>query len=225
MLTPNRRAVASRWCIRAVRPTDTTTSGGWSEPDMKALAVIACGRRRGPAVMTMTPVAKRPSAFRNARSSTSPALPRGEATEASVTRARAAAAVRGRRSAERAGTLGIDEVLGRPALQVVLRHARLGELLPAIVLPGGERPEQRVAPDLLVASGVVDLVQLVAAAELAADRIPQELHQLDASHRVDAPRPAQVEVKILAQVRRPEVLRVRVEVDEPARHGLLDEVL
>ena len=36
---------------------------------MNALAVMAWGLRRGPADSTITPVAKRPSAARNARSS------------------------------------------------------------------------------------------------------------------------------------------------------------
>ena len=53
---------ASRACIRAFLPTDTTTRGGSSEPDMNALAVIAWGERRGPVDRTITPVAKRPRA-------------------------------------------------------------------------------------------------------------------------------------------------------------------
>ena len=69
MLIPNRRAVRRRACIRAFFPTDTTTSGGARDPDMNALAVMAWGRDRGPADSTITPVAKRPSAARNARSS------------------------------------------------------------------------------------------------------------------------------------------------------------
>src|SRR5262245_40184631 len=84
--------------------------------------------------------------------------------------------------------LDVDPVLRLPAVDVVLGHAALGELLPAIVLPRGERAEQRVAPDLLVAAGVVDLVELVAAAELCADGVPQELHQLDPLDRLDSAR-------------------------------------
>ena len=67
MLTPNRRAVRSRACIRALLPTDTTTRGGSSDPDMNAFAVIAWGARRGPVDRTMTPVVKRPSAPRKKR--------------------------------------------------------------------------------------------------------------------------------------------------------------
>src|SRR5215469_2048697 len=82
----------------------------------------------------------------------------------------------------------IDQILGRPAVEVVLRHARLRELLPAVVLTGGEGAEQRVAADLLVAARVVDLVELVAAAELSSHCVPQELHELDALDGVDAAR-------------------------------------
>src|SRR5215475_15310497 len=123
-------------------------------------------------------------------------------------------------STERAGSRGIDQILGRPPVEVVLRHARLGELLPAVVLPGAQGAEQRVAPDLLVAAGVVDLVELVAAAELRPDGVPEELHELDALHGVDTARAAEVEIEVAPEVSRLEVPRVRVEVDEAAGHGL-----
>src|SRR5262249_19938169 len=117
---------------------------------------------------------------------------------------------------EELGALGVDEVASRPAVEVVFRHARLGELFPAVVLPGRERPEEGVAPDFLVAARVVDLVELVPAAELGADRVPQELHELDAPHCVDTARTSQIEVQVPAEVRRLEVLGVRVEVDQAA---------
>src|SRR5262249_61326811 len=90
------------------------------------------------------------------------------------------------------GLRRIYEVLGRPTVEVVLGHARLRELLPAVVLAGGEGAEQRVAADLLVAARVVDLVELVAAAELRAHRVPQKLHELHALHGLDAPPAPQV---------------------------------
>src|SRR5207244_2057177 len=70
-----------------------------------------------------------------------------------------------------------------------------------------------------------DLVELVPTAELGTDRVPQELHELDPLDRVDAARAAQVEVEVAAQVRVLEIARVRVEINEPARHRLLDQVL
>src|SRR5215510_15976380 len=82
-------------------------------------------------------------------------------------------------STQRAGPGRVDQILDRPPVKVVLRHAGLGELLPAVVLTGAQGAEQGVAPDLLVAAGVVDLIELVAAAELGANGVPQELHELD----------------------------------------------
>src|SRR5262245_44133331 len=123
------------------------------------------------------------------------------------------------------GALGVDEVSSRPAIEVVFGHARLGELFPAVVLAGSERPEEGVTPDLFVAARIVDLVELVPAGELGADRVPQKLHELDAPHGVDTVRTAQIEVQVLAQVRRLEVLRVRVEVNQAAGHRFLDQGL
>jgi hypothetical protein len=54
--------------MRARCPTDTTTSGGLSEPDMNALAVMACSVSPQPVETTTTPVAKRPNARRSRRS-------------------------------------------------------------------------------------------------------------------------------------------------------------
>src|SRR5438132_3216365 len=105
------------------------------------------------------------------------------------------------RSGQRAEAARIHQILGLPSVEVVLRHARLGKLLPAIVLAGAERAEERVASDLLVAAGVVDLVQLVPAAELGADGVPQELHELDPLDGVHAARSPKVEVEVLAKVR------------------------
>src|SRR5215471_14030213 len=75
-------------------------------------------------------------------------------------------------STESARPRCIDQILGGPPVEVVLRHAGLRELLPAVVLPGGEGTEQGVAADLLVAAGIVDLVELVAATELGAHGVP-----------------------------------------------------
>src|SRR5215471_18356148 len=125
-------------------------------------------------------------------------------------------------STESARPRSVDQVLGRPPVEVVLRHAGLRELFPSVVLTRGERAEQRVAADLLVAAGVIDLVELVAAPELGSHRVPQELHELDALDGVDAARASQVAIEVAAEVRRLEVASVRVEVDQSARHRLFD---
>src|SRR5262249_60950064 len=98
-------------------------------------------------------------------------------------------------SGRRAESVRVGQVLRLPAVDVVLAHAALGELLPAVVLARGEGTEQGVAADLLVAARVVDLVELVPAAELGADRVPQKLHELDPLDRVDTAGAAQVEVE------------------------------
>src|SRR5437763_280209 len=50
---------------------------------------------------------------------------------------------------------------------------------------------QRLDADVLVIAGIVHLVELVAVAELGTDRVPQELHHLDA-------RPAMASIEALA---------------------------
>src|SRR6267142_3400855 len=85
-----------------------------------------------------------------------------------------------------------DQIGRGPAVEIVLRHALLRESPelrgPAAVL--GHLPRDQA--DGLGSARVVPLVQLVAAAELGADRVPQELHELDAIDRVGAVGAAQV---------------------------------
>src|SRR6516164_3736391 len=95
--------------------------------------------------------------------------------------------------AQHADIIGIDEIGDCPALEIVFGHALVRKALPALVLARGERSEQRVAADFLVAAGVVDLIEFVARAELCANRIPQELHQLDALDRRDAARASDID--------------------------------
>src|SRR5207245_10617496 len=108
-------------------------------------------------------------------------------------------------SARHAEPADVDQVLRLPPVQIVLGHAALSELLPPIVLARGERTEQRVAPDLFVAAGVIDLVELVATAELGADSVPPDLHELEPIDIVDPPRTQNVGGGMLAQNRSLEV--------------------
>src|SRR5438876_9956365 len=89
-------------------------------------------------------------------------------------------------SPQHADIVGVDEVGDGPAVGVVFGHAGIGERLPALGLARMLCAQEREAPDLLVAARVVDLVEFVAGTELAADRVPQELHQLDPLDRGDA---------------------------------------
>src|SRR5262245_33153129 len=67
-----------------------------------------------------------------------------------------------------------------PALLVVFGETLVGEANHAVKGTGAARIPERLDADILVVAGVVHLVELVAAAELRADRIPQQLEHLDA---------------------------------------------
>src|ERR1043166_5206311 len=66
-----------------------------------------------------------------------------------------------------------------PAVLVVIGEARIGEPDHAVHGSGAARMPQRLDADVLVVARVVRLVEAMAARELGADRVPQELHQLD----------------------------------------------
>src|ERR1700722_16853048 len=59
-----------------------------------------------------------------------------------------------------------------PAVLVVVRHAGIGERDHLVEGAGAARVPHRLDADVLVVAGVVHLVELVAAAELGADRVP-----------------------------------------------------
>src|SRR4051812_11319686 len=118
-----------------------------------------------------------------------------------------------------------DEVRHRPAVQVVLGQAGLGEPLHGIGLALRLRGEEQLGADVLVVAGVVALVQLVPAAELGADGVPQGLHDLDPVDRVDAVGAADVLVEVGADLGGLEVAGVGVEVDQPAGDVGLDDLL
>ena len=67
--TPKRRVAGSSACICARWSTETSTSGGSSDTDVNALAVIAWTSPSRSVVTTVTPVEKRPSAERKRRGS------------------------------------------------------------------------------------------------------------------------------------------------------------
>ncbi len=74
-LIPIRLPSFSNACIFARPSTEISTSGGRSETDMNALAVIPCTWSADVVVMTVTPVANIPSVRRNARTGSSPSSP------------------------------------------------------------------------------------------------------------------------------------------------------
>src|SRR6516165_602296 len=121
-----------------------------------------------------------------------------------------------------ADVVRIDEIRYDPAAEVVFGHAGIGERLPAIVLARGDGPQQSEAADFFVAAGVIDLVEFMTSAELGADRVPQQLHQLDPLDGRDAARASDVEVEIFAKLGHGEIARMRVQIDQAAGNRLLD---
>ncbi len=65
MFTPNLPAARTRSWVCARFAIETTQSGGVSDPDMNALAVMPRGSPPSSMVMTVTPVAKPPIVLRN----------------------------------------------------------------------------------------------------------------------------------------------------------------
>src|SRR5262245_2889246 len=76
--------------------------------------------------------------------------------------------------------LGVEPGRVAPTLLVVVGHALLGQRHHPVERARAARVPHALDADVLVVAGVVDLVELVAAAELGPDRVPQQLHDLDA---------------------------------------------
>ena len=107
-----------------------------------------------------------------------------------------------------------------PAVLVVVRHAALGERHHLLERAGALRQLQREDAHQIGAAGIVHLVELVARAELGANRVPEQFHRLDALLVVDAVRAAHVLGQILVDVR---VLEVAAWTFVPAAGAVLAE--
>src|SRR5215469_456059 len=128
--------------------SDTRMSGGSSETDTNALAVIPCVRPSCGAVSTVTPLAKRPRALRNWRVSNGPmAHPRLGFSLLP----------------DHVHVVRIDHVGDRPAVQVVFPHTLLREALVLCRLPQRIRHHQGLEPDALEVAEVIPLIQLMPA--------------------------------------------------------------
>src|SRR6266511_553205 len=119
----------------------------------------------------------------------------------------------------------VDEVGHSPAVQVVLTHALLDKPLTGICHAIRHRREQHFHTNVLVVAGIIAIVQLMTSTELAADGIPQELHELYSILCVVAIGAAQIFVQVRAQLRDLEVRSVGVDIDQAARHNFFDELL
>ena len=153
--------------------SDTSTSGGSSDTDTNALAVMPCVWPSYWAVITVTPLANRPSALRNWRES------KGQRFRLDLLAAYdfAFAVLH-----HHADVVRIDQIRHRPAVQIVFGHALLGEAFVFGRLAHHVGHHQSFKADALVIAEVIALVELVPAAELGAHRVPHQLHQLDAVH-------------------------------------------
>src|SRR6266550_3204637 len=165
MLTVNPLTASMAWPVFVFFPTQKRTSGGSSETAVNELTVSARIAPSASVVMIVTPVANCPTVWRNARESI---MSKGGVGAGLKTRPYSTDIVR------------VDEIRYRPAVQVVLGHALLGESLVLRACPRELGDHQRLEADALVIAEVVAFVQLVAAAELGAERIPHQLHHLDA---------------------------------------------
>ena len=119
----------------------------------------------------------------------------------------------------------VGEVGNPPTVEVIFRHALLGEAFEAVGVTRRHGAEQGVAADLLGRAAIIDLVELVATTEFRSYRVPQELHQLDPLLRLVAVRAAEIAVEIGADLGVLEVHGVAVEIDQARGHRLLDQVL
>src|SRR5438552_15170159 len=115
--------------------TDTSTSGGSSDTDTKALAVMAWVRSWCRVVTIVTPLAKRPSAARNWRLSTTAVFHH----DVDIVR--------------------IDQIRHGPAIQIVFSHALFGEALVLGGLAQMLRHHQGFKAHALVAPEVVTLIE------------------------------------------------------------------
>src|ERR1019366_8531697 len=86
--------------------------------------------------------------------------------------------------------LRIAPHIAGPAVGVVVGHALVDQRLHRRHVPPALCAGQRLGADVLPPAGVVALIQFVPAADLGADRVPQQLHDLDPLDILDAVRGA-----------------------------------
>src|SRR5688572_33164458 len=92
-------------------------------------------------------------------------------------------------------------------MQIVFRHALLGESLEPVGSARGLSTEEAITSDLFRRAGVVDLVELVPTAELATERIPQQFPKLHAVFGRIAVRSSEILVEIRPDVGVVEIAR------------------
>src|SRR5215467_8615232 len=192
--------------------TQNRTSGGSSESDVNAFAVIPLTSPSMFAATTVTPVTNWPTVFLNSRGSMCAGFVDIVQLHEGLLHDRADVAIG-------------DEVGYFPAIDVILGHALLGEALVALRRPRHVGHEQRLEPDAFVVPEVVPLVELVTSAELGADGVPHQLHQLHAVDGFVAVAAADELIEEGPELRHFEVESARWQVDERAGEAVLDDLL
>ena len=104
----------------------------------------------------------------------------------------------------------IDEIGNRPAVEVVLSETLVREATIGFRKACGFLCRKYFGTDGFVIAAIVALVEFVAAAELGADGIPEQLHYLDPINGIVAIRATNVSVEVGTDVRILEIGRVRV---------------
>src|SRR5580693_6295461 len=204
---PKRRTKGRMRCILERLSSETRISGGSSETETNAFAVMPCVCSWYSAVRTVTPEAKCPNAFRNCRVSifSDPSL----------------AAILHYNT----NVVWINEIGHRPAIQVVLSHALLGESFILRRLPQLIGHHQGFKSNALVIAEVVALVEFVPPAELGAHGVPHQLHELHAIERGVAVGAAHESFEIIANLGHLEIVGVRGQIDQRARQYVFDDLL
>jgi hypothetical protein len=88
--------------------------------------------------------------------------------------------------ADHVDVVRIDEIGNGPAIEVVLVETLFREVTIGFGQARGVLGREYLGADGLVIASIVALIEFVAAAELGADGIPEQLHHLDPTDRVVA---------------------------------------
>src|SRR5215471_4419268 len=117
----------------------------------------------------------------------------------------------------------VDQVRHGPAVEVVFCHTLLGETFVLCALAEFVGYHQRLETDAFMVAKVVPLIKFMSSTELAADRVPHELHQLDAFLCGIAVGAAHKLIEILSDLRCLEISGIRRQVNQCAGHYVLND--
>src|ERR1700730_2854330 len=102
----------------------------------------------------------------------------------------------------------IDQIGYGPAVEIVFRHALLSKTLVFGGLPEHVGCHQDFETNALVIAKVITLIEFMPTAELAAHRVPQQLHELDTVEGTVTIRTTYELIEIFADFRHLKINRV-----------------